>query len=215
VAVKACDEGVWLQVAARVPGRTRLDCFNRWNTLAEASLTFIEQLPQMSGGATNSVGMVETRGEANGDTIATDVPGWSDPHRSVKRQRIYPSVEEVLNQPKGLPMNMTAARTPPFPSVNDGTWVPYRLPLPGQSNLQFHSEQHHMFPPVATLPSQPKGVPINVTAAMSVPFQPFPSVNDGTWVPYHQLPPQIVAPVLQHSPPIYDFPPMLFTRHHY
>jgi hypothetical protein len=214
VAVKACDEGVWLQVAARVPGRTRLDCFNRWNTLAEASLNFIEQLPQMSEGATIPVCMVETRGEANGATIVPKVPGWSNPHRSIKRQRIYPSVAEVLDQPKGLPVNMTAARFPPFPSVDERTWVPYHLPLPGQSNFQsqFRSKQHHiMSPSVAVLPGQPKGIPINMADAMPLPS---PSVNNGTWVP-NQPPPRSVAPIFQHAPPIYDFPPMLFTRQHY
>jgi hypothetical protein len=214
VAVKACDEGVWLQVAARVPGRTRLDCFNRWNTLAEASRTFIEGLPQMNGGVSSPVGVVATCGEANGATIATEVTGWSDIQRRIKRQRLYPSVTAVLNQPKSLPVNMTAARTPPFPSVNEVTRVPCQFPLPGQSNLQFqfHSKQQHLYPPPAGLLNQPKGIPIHVTAAMS---PPSPLVNGGTaWVPY-QLPPREVAPIFQPTPSIYDFPPMLFTRHHY
>jgi hypothetical protein len=35
MAVEDCDKGIWLQVAARVPGRTMLDCLNRWPVLAE------------------------------------------------------------------------------------------------------------------------------------------------------------------------------------
>jgi hypothetical protein len=213
IAVKACDEKLWLQIAKKVPGRTRMACLNRWTILAEASRTFIEGLPQMSGGVLSPVGVVETCGEANGATIATEVTGWSDIQRRIKRQRLYPSVAAVLNQPKSLPVNMTAARTPPFPSVNEVTRVPYQLPLPGQSNLQFqfHNKQQHISPPPAALPIQPKGVPIHLAAAMS---PPSPLVTGGkAWVPY-QLPPRAVAPVFQPTPPVYDFLPMLFTRHH-
>lgn len=219
VAVKACDEGAWLQIAARVPGRTRMDCLNRWKTLAEASRIFIDQPPRMNGGATNPVGVVETaRGEANGATIASELPGRSDLQNRMKRQRIFPSVEAVPNLPKGLPVDMTAPSALLFPSAYNGTWVSHQLPLLGQSNLQFHSKQQHMPPPAAAVHNQPKDAPMNVTGSARsshFPSPPFPSVNAVTWVPY-QLPPRTAAaPLFQHSPPIYDFPPMLFTRHHY
>jgi hypothetical protein len=121
VAVKACDEGVWLQIAARVPGRTRMACLNRWTLLIEATLaesasrtsqTSTDQASQMSGGISSP----------------TVVSSSSDLERRIKRQRLYPSVAAMPNQPKGLPVNMTAARSPPFPSVNNGTRFPYQLP---------------------------------------------------------------------------------------
>jgi hypothetical protein len=145
VAVKACEKGDWLQVAARVPGRTRMACFNRWTLLVKATRaelamrasqtlrTSADRLPLMSGRETNpggvvetciSVGVVETCGKVNGAAIATQVPDWINFQRRIKRQRIHPSVP---NQPKGLLVNMTAARPPPFPSVNNGAWVPYQL----------------------------------------------------------------------------------------
>jgi hypothetical protein len=196
VSVKDCDDGAWLQVAARVPGRTRMDCFNRWTTLAEASRTFTNRLPRMSGGATNPVDLVGTGGEADGATIATEIPARSDLERRIKRQRLSLSLATAPNQPKGLPVNIAALRTPPFTSVHDGTWVSHQLAL---SNLPFHSNHQHMSPSAVSLPHQPNGAPMNVTAARSPLFS---SVNEAAWVPY-QL------------PPVYDFPPMLFTRHHY
>jgi hypothetical protein len=215
-AVKVCDKGYWTPVAARVPGRTMMDCRNRWTILAKlrtSRTSTTDLLPWRSGGAMNPVGEVETCKEGNRATIAAVVPGLvrSELQRVIKRQRLSASVAAAPNQSMGVPpvpggsdlqrrikrLNMTAPRSPPFSSVNDGAWVPHQFPLPGQSNRQ------HLSPSAAAVPFQPMGVPpMNVTATRS---PPFPSVNGGTWIP-HQLPPGTVVSRFQHPPPIYGFP---------
>jgi hypothetical protein len=202
-----------------------MDCLNRWTTLVEASRTSTDRLPRMSGGATNPVGAVETCGEENEVTIVAVVPGRNDLQRRIERQpTISPSIAVVPNQPNGVPPNMTVARSPPFPSMrNDGAWVPYQLPprtvaptfqqsppIYGFPVFHRNKRQRTVSPSISAVPNQPNGVPPNMTVARS---PPFPSVNDGAWVPYQLVPPRTVAPSFQHSPPIYGFPQMLYTRH--
>jgi hypothetical protein len=196
VAVGSCGKEVWLQVAERVPGRTMMDCLNRWTILAENASS--DRLPRMSGGANNPVVASEPCGEESGAMIAAVVPGWSDFQKGIKRQRISPSVAALDNQAKDIPVNTTALRTPPFMSVNDGTWVSHQFPIPGHSNPHFHSKMQHMSPPAAALPDPPKGVPVNMTAPRSPPSL---SVNNGTRVP-HKLSPQAIILSFRHFPPI-------------
>ena len=125
----------------------------------------------------------------------------------MRQRTISPPSSAVRNQLTGLRVNMTAARSPPLPSVNDEAWVSHQFPLPGQSSLQFHSKQQHLSRPVAAIPNHPTGLPVSMTAAKSTPL---PSVNDWTfvWVP-HQLPARTMVPTLQLAPPIDGCPPMV------
>lgn len=109
LAVEACGKGVWLQVAVRVPGRTTMDCLNRWTQLVESSLASTDRPPRMSGGVTDPVGAVEMYGKEDEVTIFKVVPGRSNLQGRVKRQRtISPTAAAMPNQPKGVPRNMTA-----------------------------------------------------------------------------------------------------------